>query len=185
MPSRLSFLLTLLAFTVACSSSSGGGGAPDGSDIVMTGSVEITGDKTASGSFSTAHYTFQASCAAYASEGSGPDDQGPEGMFEIPGPIFNVPLTPSRDIYASTMRISADVYAGPGTYRNNRDTTEIEGQIILEEIPDGPAYFVQDGPAMVTIMADGSGSLTFANLPEDTDGDTSISGSVTWTCSEE
>ena len=69
---------------------------------------------------------------------------------------------------------------------NNETTSQILGQIVLNEIPDGPAYFLEDGTATVTINADGSGTLTFEDVPEDTEGiPTSISGSVTWTCTED
>lgn len=188
MSHRLAFVLFALGYTTAC-----GGG--DGNDtppqtiITMSGTVEITGDNTASGGFSTIGYTRRQSCAEYASLGSAPNDPGPveaEGTFKIPGPTIGVPLEPSGDVYASTLRITPAIYQGPGTYANDDATDQIDGQIVLNEIPDGPAYFLEDGMATASINADGSGTVTFVDIPEDTTGlPTSISGTVTWTCSED
>jgi hypothetical protein len=155
----------------------------------MSGTVDITGDNTASGAFSTVGYTRRGSCAEYAAEGSAASDPGPaetEGTFKIPGPAIGVPLDPSGDVYASTLRIAPVIYQGPGTYVNDETTEHILGQIVLNELPDGPSYFLEDGNATVTINADGSGTLTFEDIPEDTDGiPTSISGTVTWVCTED
>jgi len=186
---RLSVLLIPLAFTVACGDDGGGGGStPSENIITMSGTVEITGGNTADGDFSTTGYTRRGSCAEYALEGSAPEDPGPmetTGTFKIPGPLIGVPLEPSGDMYASTLRIVPAIYGGPGTYTNDLTNAEIDGQIILDEIPDGPAYFLEDGAATVTINADGSGTLIFQEIPEDTDGIvTFISGTVTWVCTE-
>jgi len=65
-------------------------------------------------------------------------------------------------------------------------TEQIDGQIVLNEIPDGATYFLEDGSATMTINADGSGTLTFVDIPEETDGiETFISGTVTWVCTED
>jgi hypothetical protein len=169
--------------------SGGTGGTPAEGIVTMSGTVEITGDNTASGSFLVIAYTRQPSCAAYAADGSAASDPGPAetvGTFKIPGPVIGVPLTPSGDVYASSLRIVPAIYQGPGTYVNDPTTDHIDGQIVLNEIPDGPAYFLEDGNASVTINADGSGTLTFEDIPEDTGGvPTSISGTVTWTCTED
>jgi hypothetical protein len=196
---KLSFLLIPLAFTVACGDDGGGGGGGGGGTtpqtiITMSGTVEITdantGDNRASGAFSTLGYTRRESCAAYALEGSSPDDPGAmefEGTFQIPGPLVGtVPLEPSGDVYASTLRIPPTIYQGPGTYVNDPTTEHILGQIILDDFPDGASYFLEDGAATVTINADGSGTLSFQDIPEDTDGiETFISGTVTWVCTED
>jgi hypothetical protein len=174
---------------VACGDDGGGNQMPPQTIITMSGMIEVTGGNTASGSFSAIAYTQQPSCAAYALEGASPDDPGGtdfEGTFKIPGPHIGVPLEPSGDIYAAVLGIAASTYGGPGTYVNNETTSQILGQIILNEIPNGPNYFLVDGTATVTINADGSGTLTFEDVPEDTEGiPTSISGSVTWTCTED
>jgi hypothetical protein len=169
--------------------SGGSGGSPPQTIITMSGTVEITGDNTASGAFSAPGYTRQPSCAAYAAEGSAASDPGQmetEGTFRIPGPPIGVPLTPSGDVYASTLRIMAAFYQGPGTYVNDVTTDHMDGQIVLNELPGGPPYFLEDGAATVTINADSSGTLTFQDIPEDTDGiETFISGTVTWVCTED
>ena len=190
---KLSFLLIPLAFSVACGDDGGGTTEPPQTIITMSGTVEITdantGDNRASGAFSTLGYTRRESCAAYALEGSSPDDPGPmelEGTFNIPGPLIGVPLEPSQDVYGSTLRIPATIYQGPGTYVNDPTTEHILGQILLDDIPDGASYFLEDGAATVTINADGSGTLICQDLPEDTDGiETFISGTVTWVCTED
>lgn len=186
---RLSILLIPLAFSVACGDDGGGTTEPPETIITMSGMVEITGGNTASGAFSTPGYTRQPSCAAYAAEGSAASDPGPMetvGTFKIPGPTIGVPLTPSGDVYASVVRIPNTIYAGPGTYTDDDTTEHILGQIVLNELPDGPTYFVEDGNATVTINADGSGTLSFEDIPQDTDGiETFISGTVTWTCDED
>jgi hypothetical protein len=187
MASKFSFLIIMLAFTVACGSSDDGGGSGPEPTVKIAGSVNITGDLTASGDFTRNAFTFQPSCAALAAEGHAPDDPGPEGGFEIPAPPIGTPLEPSGDVYASTMEIPAAVYDGPGTYVNDETITQIVRQIILVELPDGPSFFVEDGTATATIMADGSGSLVFEDVPQDPGqgGTLSISGTVTWTCSDE
>jgi hypothetical protein len=175
--------------TAGSGGSGGAGGTPAEGIITMSGTVEITGGNTASGAFSTTGYTRQPSCAAYAADGSAASDPGPagtEGTFKIPGPLIGVPLEPSGDVYASTLRIVPAIYQGPGTYVNDATTEHIVGQILLDDIPDGASYFLEDGAATVTINADGSGTLTFQDILEDTDGiPTSISGTVTWTCTED
>jgi len=195
---KLSFLLIPFAFTVACGDDGGGDRPPPEPIITMSGTVDITdantGDNRASGDFSTIAYTRRESCAAYALEGDAPNDPGPielEGTFRIPGPLVGtVPLEPSGDIYASTLRIPATIYQGPGTYVNDSTTDHIRGQIILDDFPNGASYFLDDvgddGTATVTINADGSGTLSFEDIPEDTDGiKTFISGTVTWVCTED
>jgi hypothetical protein len=188
---KLSFLLIPLALTVACGDDGGGGGGgtPPETIITMSGTVDITGDHTVSGAFSTIGYTRRGSCVEYAAEGSAPSDPGPmetEGTFKIPGPLIGTPLDPTGDIYGATLRITPSVYQGPGTYENLETADQLFGQIVLNEIPDGPSYFVEDGAATATIAADGSGTLTFQDIPEDTDGiPTAISGTVTWVCTED
>ncbi len=187
---KLSFLLIPLTFAVACGSSDGGGGSPPPQTLItMSGTVEITGGNTASGAFSTPAYTRRGSCAEYALEGTAPEDAGPmetTGTFNIPGPVIGVPLEPSGDVYASTLRITTAIYGGPGTYTNDLTNDEIDGQIILNEVPDGPSYYPEDGAATVTINPDGSGTLIFQEIPEDTNGIvTFISGTVTWVCTED
>jgi hypothetical protein len=191
---RLSFLLIPLAFTVACGDDAAGDRPTPETIITMSGTVDITdantGDNRASGTFSTIAYTRRESCAQYAAEGSAPNDPGPmelEGTFRIPGPLIGtVPLEPSQDVYASTLRIPPTIYQGPGTYVNDPTTDHIDGQIILDDFPDGSSYFLEDGAATVTINADGSGTLSFQDIPEDTDGiETFISGTVTWVCTED
>jgi hypothetical protein len=191
---KLSFLLIPLAFTVACGDDAGGGDRPPAETIItMSGTVEITdantGDNKASGAFSTLAYSRRESCAQYAAEGNDAANPGPierEGTFRIPGPLVGVPLEPSQDVYASTLRIPSTIYQGPGTYVNDATRDHIDGQIILDEFPDGPSYFLEDGATTVTINADGSGTLSFQDIPEDTDGiETFVSGTVTWTCTED
>ena len=74
---KLLFVLVPLAFTVACGDDGGGGGTGPQTIITMSGTVEITGDRTASGAFSNVGYTLRGSCAEYALEGSAADDPGP------------------------------------------------------------------------------------------------------------
>jgi len=182
-----SFLVSLpLISLIACGSSDdGGGGTPPGAvTITMAGTVNVTGDVMVSGNFVRAGYSFQPSCAAYAMEGVGPDEIGEEGSFRIPGPVIGVPLEPTGDVYGSAVVIRAADYAGPGTYVNNDSMDQIFGQIVLLEIPDGPEYFLEDGATTATVMADGSGTLSFEDIPENGRGTTVISGEVSWTCSE-
>jgi hypothetical protein len=173
---------------VACGDDGAGGTAPQ-TIITMSGTVDITGGYTVSGAFSTEGFTRRGSCAEYALEGSAPNDPGAmetEGTFRFPGPPIGVPLDPSGDMYGSTLRIVPAIYQGPGTYTNDQTTTDINGQIVLNEFPDGPSYFLEDGATTAIISADGSGTLTFQDIPEDTDGiPTSISGTVTWVCTED
>jgi len=189
MLNRLSFLVLfpLLVFTVACGDD---GAAPPGEEpsITMAGTVEITGDNLASGGFTRPSYTKQPSCAAYAAEGVSANDtaSGAEGSFVIPGPVIGAPLEPTGDVYGSTLTIIPAVYQGPGTYVNTETVTQLQGQIVLNEIPGGPAYYLADGMSRATINADGSGSVTFDDIPEDnTEDPTFISGTITWTCTDD
>jgi hypothetical protein len=181
------FLFSFLVLTVACGDD--GGSPPVELPLTtMTGQVEITGDKMVAGGFSRLSLSNQPTCAAYAAEGLGANDAaaGAEGSFVIPGPVISVPLKPSGDVYGSTLHIIANVYQGPGTYVNTETVTQLQGQIVLDEIPDGPNYYLADGTSRATINADGSGSVTFDDIPEDNvENPTFISGTITWTCTDE
>jgi len=153
----------------------------------MTGAVMISGDAMASGGFTRTGWTWQPNCATYASDGSSADDDGEEGEFSIPGPVVGDTLEPTGDVYFSTLRIPADVYAGPGTYVNDDATTQMLGQIMLIEVPGGRSYYLEDGMSSVTVRPDGSGSVTFEDIPESPVAipERTISGTVTWTCSDD
>jgi hypothetical protein len=179
-----SFFVSIpLMFAVACGDSGGGDGVPPGVlTLTMSGTVNVTGDVMVSGNFVTVGYSLQPSCAAYAAEGHSAEDLAEEGSFEIAGPTIGVPLEPTRDIYASTLRIPAIEYAGPGVYVNMDDNDQILGQIMLLAVPGGPTYYLEDGPTTATVMADASGTLTFDDIPETGPGNTVVSGTVSWTC---
>jgi len=177
-------LLCLPIVLSACGDSGGSDPSTNPSGVTMTGSVRISGGEAASGDFFRIEFTDRPSCVDFAMNGSAPTEPGQEGTFKIPGPVVGMPLEPSGDLYGSTLRILPETYAGPGTYVNDGAVDEVVGQITLDEFPGGPTYFLDQGTAMAIIMEDGSGELTFENVSNDT-GTSTISGSVTWTCSDE
>jgi hypothetical protein len=186
MTRKLSFLLVLLVLTVACGDSGGsdGGGGGGGNgvpSVTVMGDVIVTGSALAAGMFTRPSFSSQPSCEIWASEGAGGQDQDPPGTFRVPAPFLGEPLEPSGDVYNSTVRIEFD-YAGPGTYENNGEVTQIFGKIVIGNLNNSPEYYPEDGIATVTVNADGSGTFVFEDIPEVVEGILTISGTVVWTC---
>lgn len=178
----------LAGLWAGCSDSDAGAGGSGGTSksVSMEGSVQIGGDQSVAGRFVQPAATRQPSCALLAAEGGAEEDPLP-GTFSIPGPYFGTPLEPSGDAYAATLNIPAASYEGPGTYRNGSgEPPQIRGQIVVGDIMDGPRYYIDEGEAEAIIEADGSGIVTFVDIPQDRTQDpgaaTSISGSVSWDC---
>ena len=177
-------LLCLPIVLSACGDSGGSNPSTNPSGVTMTGSVRISGGEAASGDFIRIEFTDRPSCVDLAMDGSSPTDPGTEGTFKIPAPIVGVPLEPSGDLVGSTLRILPDTYEGPGTYVTDGDMNEIVGQLTFDEFPAGPTYFMDQGTAVAVIMEDGSGELAFEDLSNDEE-TSIISGTITWTCSDE
>jgi hypothetical protein len=187
MAHKLSFLLVSLVFTVACGDSGGSGGSDGGGggngvpSVTVMGDVIVTGSAVAAGTFTRPSFSTQPSCEIWASEGAGGQDQDPAGTFRVPAPFLGEPLEPSGEVYNSTVRIEFD-YAGPGTYVNDGEVTQIFGKIVIGNLNSSPQYFPEDGIATVTVNADGSGTFVFEDIPEVVEGFLTISGTVVWTC---
>ena len=185
MTHKSSLLLVSLVFTVACGDGGdggGGGGSNGGPVLTVAGAVDVTGAAVAKGSFTRESFSTQPTCEIWASEGSGNQDQGPEGTFRVAAPFFGEPLEPSGQVYNSTVAIEPEHYDGPGTYVNDGDITQITGKIVIGNVNNSPEYYPEDGLATVTVNADGSGSFEFTDVPEVVEGLLMISGTVDWTC---
>jgi hypothetical protein len=78
-------------------------------------------------------------------------------------------------------------YNGPGTYE--KDMLKSVAGVIDVSIDTTPYQPADDTTAQAVVNADGSGSFTFTNLKEGEQGNPTkpkgtISGSLTWTCSD-
>ncbi len=165
----------LLAAATGC----GSGGSGGGSAITFHGTLRISGAVTVDESFTddAAVHDGVSSCAAAASGG---DNASQPHQWQVPSP-------PQGDDVTINVSPGADDYNGPGTYP---DPLLIGGDGVIDV--NGTAYELNAGVAQetLTVKPDGSGTLTFSNVPTATMSNAvplnwtgGISGSVTWTCS--
>jgi hypothetical protein len=157
----------------------GGGGGLGGGTLTVT--VNITGDATVSGTATQDALGAKIinSCADYVA--------GDGGEYELPG--LNEQGVDS--VGGKTVAIEALVvdYTGPGTY--GRDKLEGRGTNagILIGGTNGSNYALHDrdpATSQVVIDGNGGGTWTFTGLIKDPQksGNPTISGSVSWTCTD-
>lgn len=154
-------------------SAAGGGGGACGSESGFCITVDITGATTVQG---TAASLNLGTCADFAKgEASGGSRQLPSLLGDAVG---------GREVSAVN---EIREYTGPGTYET--DAIKSVAGVIDVSIDNTPYQLADDTTAQAVINADGSGAFTFTNLKEGEQGNPTtekgtISGSITWTCSD-
>ena len=157
----------------ADSAGSGAGGGACGSEAGFCVTVDITGATTVQGTAPTLNL---GTCADFA------NGKSADGSLQLPSLLGDE--IGGREISAVN---EIREYAGPGTYET--DMIKSVAGVIDVSIDNTPYQLADDTTAQAVINEDGSGSFTFTNLKEGEQGNPTtakgtISGSITWTCSD-
>jgi hypothetical protein len=167
-------VLAASAMVAACGSSNptpggssggGGGGGGGGHSSVFSGTVMLTGGSTLTGTFKDTKTASSESCSDYVT--------GSAAVVYAP-PAPDSGTTVGGEMLAYTVLVYASAgYHGAGTYMTH-------GMIISV---GSMAYGLTSNNEMqtITVTADGSGSLTFSNLPDELH-TANESGTISWTC---
>jgi hypothetical protein len=178
----------------ACGS---GGGSPGGSSAAATGpsapantqqtatgsnpsaagvptydvTVHVTGAVTQDLRLTSSQSYGQGSCAQRAAHGQDPNAPAGQQAFSIPAPSYN----PSIAIVAVIRQ-----YTGPGTYGQDH----IGNSTVTVNNTAPFSVGGEFGTITATVNADGSGNLAFAGAQQLDAGKPTLSGSVSWTCTD-
>jgi hypothetical protein len=134
-------------------------------------SIHVTGAFTQDFQITSSQSYGQGSCAQRAAHGQDPTVPASQQAFSIPAPSYN----PNVAIVATIRR-----YTGPGTYGQD----QIGNSTVTVNNTAPFSVGGQSGTITATVSADGSGSLTFAGAEQLDPGKPTLSGSVTWTCTD-
>ncbi|HKN53745.1 MAG TPA: hypothetical protein VJX66_14685 [Amycolatopsis sp.] len=188
-PLLAALFVTAGLLLTACGSDAGSSALPTGTFgpedgghtgfPIYSGTLTLSGGLTATSDWTNSSIGLLAkkTCQDIGANGNGGNGNGPEGSFQIPGPAYGR-KTNGQNI---SLSVSVKKYHGPGDYPRE----ELTGHVQLIDSNNGRNFDVAEGSAtsQATIAADGSGTLTFANVPDPDHADTpALSGSVTWKC---
>lgn len=177
-----------LVLVVAAACSSGGGGAsavvkalgPAGSFAVLHAKLTVTGGLGVSGSYDD--QLSVVTCAEVAAHGTTPQDLNNGDLFYVPTPPQKNGNPGSVGGANSFTTDVAATYKGPGSYSGG----QVNGtQIWVDPIAGDEEthnFAPVAGVGSMTVNADASGSYDFSGWQDP--GSVSISGTVTWTCSD-
>lgn len=133
--------------------------------------VHVTGAFTQDLQLTSSQSYGEGSCVQRAAHGQDPNAPTGQQAFSIPAPSYN----PSIAIVATIRQ-----YAGPGTYGQDH----IGNSTVT--VNNAAPFLVggQTGTITATVNADGSGNLAFAGAQQLDTGEPTLSGSITWTCTD-
>jgi hypothetical protein len=133
--------------------------------------VHVTGAFTRDLQLTSSQSYGEGSCAQRAAHGQDPNSPAGQQAFSIPAPSYN----PSIAIVATIRQ-----YTGPGTYGQDH----IGNSTVTVDNTAPFSVGGQSGTITATVDADGSGNLAFAGAEQLDAGKPTLSGSVTWTCTD-
>jgi hypothetical protein len=178
--------LALLVSIAACSTGGAGASAiasvlgPAGSFAVLHAKLTVTGGLGVTGSYDD-QLTLP-TCADVAAHGTTPQDLTNGDLFYVPTPPASGGNPGSVGGANSFTTDVAATYKGPGSYSGN----QLNGtQIWVDPIAGDEEthnFAPVAGLGEMTVNADASGSYQFSGWQDP--GSVTISGSVTWTCSD-
>lgn len=176
----------LLVVVGACSSSVAGASSPlnalgpAGSFAVLHARLTVTGGLAVTGSYGD--QLTVATCAAVAAHGTNPRTVDNPDLFYVPTPPLGSGVAGSVGGSNSFTPEVAATYKGPGSYSGSQLTgTEIWVDPIAGD-QETHNFAPVAGLGSMTVNADASGSYDFSGWQDP--GSVTISGTVTWTCSD-
>ena len=176
----------LLVVVAACSS--GGTGAstvasalgPAGSFAVLHAKLVVTGGLGVTGSYND--QLTVPTCADVAAHGTNPQDLNNGDLFYVPTPPLGGGVTGSVGGSNSFATDVAATYKGPGGYSGGQmNGTQMWVDPIAGD-QETHNFAPVAGLGSMTVNADASGSYDFSGWQDP--GSVTISGTVTWTCSD-
>jgi hypothetical protein len=178
----------VLLLVVAAACSSGGAAAssvasalgPAGSFAVLHARLTVTGGLGVTGSYDD-RLTVP-TCADVAAHGSNPQDLNNGDLFYVPTPPTSGGAAGSVGGSNSFTTDVAATYKGPGSYSGSQlNGTQIWVNPIAGD-EETHNFAPVAGLGSMTVDADASGSYDFSGWQDP--GSVTISGTVTWTCSD-
>lgn len=149
--------------TQAASSAGGTSGGSGGA--VFSGTINVTGSVTASGSWTDTNEAWPQGCHDWATT-----SRAGAGPLNVPGP--GGPMDENVSGHHLGIAFVLPGYTGPGTFTTGVSNT---GLNVDYHVYTAAGY-------KLVINGDGSGSLTFSNAADPLNSSAVISGSETWTC---
>jgi hypothetical protein len=133
--------------------------------------IHVSGAFTQDFQLTSSQSYGEGSCAQRAAHGQDPNAPAGQQAFSIPAPSYN----PSFAIVATIRQ-----YTGPGTYGQDH----IGNSMVTVNNTTPFSVGGQSGTITATVNADGSGNLAFDGAQQLDAGKPTLSGSVTWTCTD-